>query len=89
MDQHWDEKSGTAFYLFSLFTGSILTDVPGRLRKESAEGAAQNMLSWAMFARAGRSDLAEDERMTGNGEDYPISNLHECIIRARCGTSSL
>jgi hypothetical protein len=45
MDQHWDEKSGTTFYLFSPFAGSILTDVLGRLRKDSAERAAQNMRS--------------------------------------------
>jgi hypothetical protein len=32
-----DLSGGTVFYLFSPFTGSILTDVLSRLRKENAE----------------------------------------------------
>jgi hypothetical protein len=65
-----DLSSGTVFYLFSPFTGSILTDVLSRLRKESADrpiricslGPCTRMLEHQAWLKA--STRPDTERIT-------------------------
>ncbi len=65
-------SGGTVFYLYSPFSGSILTDVLSALRIESTCRVNQNLFTRSLHPRNRERDMAEAKRTTRYG-------AHRCL----------